>query len=86
LGGRGRNNQGYTKKPCLKNQQKLFLDFLKKTHQRRASDLIIGGCEPPCVCWDLNTGPSEEQSVFFLPVEPSCQPYFWILNRRKNIL
>ena len=27
-----------------------------------ASDLITGGCEPPCGCWDLNFGPSEEQS------------------------
>jgi hypothetical protein len=31
-------------------------------HQKRASDLITGGCEPPCGCWDLNFGPSEEQS------------------------
>jgi hypothetical protein len=30
--------------------------------QKRASDLIMGGCEPPCGCWDLNFGPSEEQS------------------------
>jgi hypothetical protein len=22
----------------------------------------MGGCEPPCGCWDLNFGPSEEQS------------------------
>jgi hypothetical protein len=33
----------------------------------------MGGCEPPCGCWDLNSGPSEEQSVF-LPTEPSLQP------------
>jgi hypothetical protein len=33
-----------------------------QTHQKRASDLITGGCEPPCGCWDLNFGPSEEQS------------------------
>jgi hypothetical protein len=42
-------------------------------HQKRASDLIMGGCESPCGCWDLNSGPSEEQSVL-LPAEPSCQP------------
>ncbi|KRY62753.1 hypothetical protein T4D_499, partial [Trichinella pseudospiralis] len=29
--------------------------------QKRAPDLITGGCEPPCACWDLNSGPSEEQ-------------------------
>ena len=39
--------------------------------RKRASDLISG--EPPCGCWDLNSGPSEEQSVL-LPTEPSCQP------------
>jgi hypothetical protein len=22
----------------------------------------MDGCEPPCGCWDLNSGPSEEQS------------------------
>jgi hypothetical protein len=32
----------------------------------------MGGCELPCGCWDLNSGPSEEQSVI-LPAEPSCQ-------------
>ena len=42
-------------------------------HQKRASDLITDGYEPPCGCWDLNSGPLEEQSVF-LPAEPSCQP------------
>jgi hypothetical protein len=42
-------------------------------HQKRASDLITGGCEPPCGCWDLNSGPLQEQSLL-LPAEPSCQP------------
>ncbi|GAB1287742.1 Disintegrin and metalloproteinase domain-containing protein 15 [Apodemus speciosus] len=32
------------------------------THQK-ASDLITNGCEPPCGCWDLNSGPLEEQSL-----------------------
>jgi hypothetical protein len=32
------------------------------------SDLITGGCEPPCDCWDLNSGPSEEQSVLSYPL------------------
>jgi hypothetical protein len=44
-----------------------------QTHQKRASDLVMGGCEPPCGCWDLNLGPLEEQSMF-LPAEPSHQP------------
>jgi hypothetical protein len=32
------------------------------------------GCEPPCGnCWELNSGPLEEQSVL-LTVEPALQP------------
>ncbi|MCI8716423.1 MAG: solute-binding protein, partial [Oscillospiraceae bacterium] len=29
--------------------------------QKRESDLVMDGCEPPCGCWDLNSGPLEEQ-------------------------
>ena len=42
-------------------------------HKKRASDLIMGGWEPPCGCWDLNSEPSEGQSVL-LTTEPSCWP------------
>jgi hypothetical protein len=28
-----------------------------QTHQKRASDPITDGCEPPCGCWELNSGP-----------------------------
>jgi len=38
--------------------------------------LISDGCEPPCGCWDLNSGPWEEQSVL-LTTEPSLQPDFF---------
>jgi hypothetical protein len=34
----------------------------------------MGDCEPPCGCRNLNSGPSEEQSVLLL-TEPSHQPY-----------
>jgi len=34
---------------------------------------ITDGCEPPCGCWELNSGPLEEQSVL-LTTEPSLQP------------
>jgi hypothetical protein len=44
-----------------------------QTHQKRASDPITDGCEPPCGCWELNPGPLEEQSVL-LTTEPSRQP------------
>jgi hypothetical protein len=33
----------------------------------------MDGCEPPCGCWDLNSGPLEEQLVL-LTTEPSHQP------------
>jgi hypothetical protein len=41
-------------------------------HQKRASDPIAGGYEPPCGFWELNSGPIEEQSVL-LTTEPSLQ-------------
>ena len=37
--------------------------------QKREPDLITDGCEPPCGCWKLNSGPLEEQSVL-LTSEP----------------
>jgi hypothetical protein len=49
-----------------------------QTLQKRASDLITDGCEPPCGCWDLNSGPLEGQSVLLL-VEPSRQPVVCVL-------
>ena len=44
-----------------------------QTHQKRALDPITGGCESPCVCWELNSGPLEEQSLL-LTTESSLQP------------
>ena len=38
--------------------------------QKTASYPIIGGCEPPCGCWDLNSGPLEELPML-LTVESS---------------
>jgi hypothetical protein len=43
------------------------------TH-KRTSDPIIDGCEPPCGCWELNSGALEEQLVL-LTAEPSLQPH-----------
>jgi hypothetical protein len=31
--------------------------------QKRASDPITDGCELPCGCWELNSGPLEEHTV-----------------------
>ena len=44
-----------------------------QTHHKRASNLIMDGCEPSWGCWDLNSGSLEEQSVL-LPAKPSRQP------------
>ena len=49
----------------------------RNTSQKRASDLITGGCEPPCGCWELNSGPLKEQSVL-LTSEPSLCPDLFI--------
>ena len=44
--------------------------------QKRASDLISDGCEPPCGCLELNSGPLEELAML-LTAEPSLQPRVW---------
>jgi hypothetical protein len=49
-----------------------------QTHQKRASDPVTDGCEPPCDCWELNSGPLGEQSVL-LTAEPSLQPKLYFL-------
>lgn len=27
---------------------------------------VTEGCEPPCGCWELNTGPVEDQTVLLI--------------------
>jgi hypothetical protein len=53
---------------------------LSLDNQKRASDPIWDHCEPPCDCWELNSGPLEEQSVLLI-TEPSlqCAPTFQVL-------
>jgi hypothetical protein len=41
--------------------------------QKMASAPITDGCEPPYSCWELNSGPLEEQPVL-LTSEPALQP------------
>jgi hypothetical protein len=55
-------------------------------YSRRGHQIFVtDGCEPPCGCWDLNSGPLEEQSgdlnsgpleeqSVLLTAEPSHQP------------
>jgi hypothetical protein len=44
-----------------------------------AQDFTTDGCEPPCGCWELNSGPLEEQPVL-LTTEPSLQPQHCVFN------
>jgi hypothetical protein len=46
---------------------------------KRASYRPIGGCEPPCGCWELNSGPLEEPLVL-LTAEPSHQPQLCLIR------
>ena len=54
---------------------KIFIYFIHSVLpacQKRAPDFIVDSCEPPCVCWYLNSGPLEEQSALSTS-EPSLQ-------------
>jgi hypothetical protein len=55
--------------PALSGPKIYLLSYISTLKRLRASDLMTGGCEPPCGCWDLNSGPLEKQSVL-LPAEP----------------
>jgi hypothetical protein len=43
------------------------------TDQKRASDRITDGCEPPHGYWELNSRPLQEQSML-LTTEPPLSP------------
>jgi hypothetical protein len=43
------------------------------TPEEKVSDPMTDGCELSCGCWELNSGPLEEQSVLLI-TEPSVQP------------
>jgi hypothetical protein len=51
-----------------------------QTLQKRESDLVTDGCEPPCGCWDLNSWPSEEQSGALTHWAISPAPWFPFLK------
>jgi hypothetical protein len=54
-------------------QMSTLYEYTLQTPQKRASDPITDGCKPSYGCWELNSGPLEEQSVL-LTAEPSLQP------------
>lgn len=41
------------------------------SRQKKASDLIVDVCEPPCGCWKFNSGPLGEQTGLLTSSEPS---------------
>ena len=47
--------------------------------QKMAPDFITDGCEPPCGCWELNSGPLEEQAML-LTSDPSLVFYLIFLK------
>jgi len=51
----------------------------------KASDPITDGCEPPCGCWELNSGPLEGQLVL-LTSEPSLQHPAKFLKHISSLL
>jgi len=51
--------------------------------QKRVRDPIIDGCEPPCRCWELDSGPLEEQP---LPLTIFCFEEDWEYNSRQKRL
>jgi hypothetical protein len=54
-------------------------------HGRRQHWIIVtDGCEPPCGCWELNSGPLEEQSVLLTP-ELSLQTTIFSLGSADYI-
>ena len=61
--------------------------LLSSDTPEEGSDLITDGCEPPCGCWDLNSGSSGEQSVF-LTAEPYLSTCFLpprvLINKKRE--
>ena len=70
----------------------LFISFMylsapsacTPAYQKRASDPITDDCELPFDCWELNSGPLEQQPVLFT-TEPPLQPIFsFFFNEKKT--
>jgi hypothetical protein len=48
-----------------------------QTYQKRASDPVTDGCEPPCGCWELNSGPSGrvDSALNLWAISPASLPF-----------
>jgi hypothetical protein len=55
-----------------------------QTHQKRAWDPITDGCEPPCGCWELNSGPLEEPSVLLTGATLQPKTYLLVVRARLS--
>jgi hypothetical protein len=53
--------------------------------EKRASNPITDGCELPYGCWELNSGPQEEQQQELLIAEPPLQPETLALDKASEI-
>jgi len=57
------------------------------THPKRALDPITDGCEPPCGCRELNSGPVEEQSVLWTwVISPAPKLTFLKQNKTNTVI
>jgi hypothetical protein len=79
----------YIKK--ISNKKDLFIHFmcvsilsLSSGTPEEGLNPISDDCEPPCGCWELNSGPLEEQSLH-LTTEPSFQPTSVLLKKEIYI-
>ena len=55
-----------------------------RNNRRGHQIFVTDGCEPPCGCWDLNSGPLGEQ-LALLTDEPSHQLKDWFYRRREVV-
>jgi N6-adenosine-specific RNA methylase IME4 len=59
-----------------------------QTHQKRALDPITDGCEPPCGCWELNSGPLGRavSALNHWAISLAWKNFFfWRSNLRKEV-
>jgi hypothetical protein len=56
----------------------IYVSTLSLSSDTPEEDLVVDGCEPPCGCWDLNSGPLEEQSgvLTHWAISPAPLPIF----------
>ena len=55
--------------------------------QKRAPNLITDGCRPPCCCWELDSGPLEDQSVLLTSLSLSslrAPPFYFVGSDECN--